>query len=284
MTLVKRTVLFALYAVGVALANVSVLRAMYELSRQDATASHLVLIPFVTIGLIWMSRQRMLATVQWDWPGGLILIGTGVALWLAARMWGAATHPGGLSLLVGAMAVLWAGGFLLFYGRAALRAAAFPILFLGFMIPIPHGVLDVAVAALKRGSTEAVAGLFSLTGTPYHRDGFVFSLPTVVIEVADECSGIRSSIALVLTSLLAGHMMLSSPWTKTLLVLLVFPLTILKNGIRIVTVSLLAIHVDPGFLTGQLHHEGGIVFFLLALAILFPFFALLRRFELKRNA
>jgi exosortase/archaeosortase family protein len=107
----------------------------------------------------------------------------------------------------------------------------------------------------------------------------VFTLPNLAIEVADECSGIRSSTALLLTSLLAGHAFLDSPWRKALLVLLVLPTTILKNGIRIVTLSLLSLHIDPAFLEGQLHHEGGILFFVLALAILAPVLILLRRFE-----
>jgi hypothetical protein len=38
-------------------------------------------------------------------------------------------------------------------------------------------------------------------------------------------------------------------------------------------------YVDPEFLTGQLHHEGGIVFFLLALALLAPVLFVLRRLE-----
>jgi exosortase/archaeosortase family protein len=53
-------------------------------------------------------------------------------------------------------------------------------------------------------------------------------------------------------------------------VLLALPLAIIKNGIRIATLTLLAMYVDPGFLTGNLHHDGGFVFFLLALAILAP--------------
>jgi hypothetical protein len=40
-------------------------------------------------------------------------------------------------------------------------------------------------------------------------------------------------------------------------------------------------HVDPGFLTGQLHHEGGIVFFVLGLVILAPILALLRKSETR---
>jgi exosortase/archaeosortase family protein len=92
----------------------------------------------------------------------------------------------------------------------------------------------------------------------------------------------RSSLALLLTTLLAGHRLLTSPWKKALLVLAAVPVAVIKNAVRIVTLTLLAAHVDPGFLTGQLHHEGRIVFYLLALAILAPVLTILRRSELKR--
>ena len=53
-------------------------------------------------------------------------------------------------------------------------------------------------------------------------------------------------------------------------------MTALLFGIHsLVTLSLLAAHVDPRFLTGQPHHEGGIVFFLFTLALAAPFFAVL---------
>ena len=58
-----------------------------------------------------------------------------------------------------------------------------------------------------------------------------------------------------------------------------FPLAVVKNGIRITTLTLLSVYVDPGFLTGRLHHEGGFVFFFLALAILAPVLLLLQRSE-----
>ena len=63
---------------------------------------------------------------------------------------------------------------------------------------------------------------------------------------------------------------------KHLLIVATLPIAILKNAIRIVSLSLLAANVDQGFLTGQLHHEGGFVFFLLALAIVFPLLSYLR--------
>jgi exosortase/archaeosortase family protein len=62
------------------------------------------------------------------------------------------------------------------------------------------------------------------------------------------------------------------------------PLSVLKNGIRIATLTLLSIHVDPSFLTGNLHHQGGFVFFLLALLILLPVFLWLERSDKPRKS
>jgi exosortase len=183
----------------------------------------------------------------------------------------------GLTLSVAAVVGAWIAGFVLFYGLPAARAALFPLLFLGFTIPIPAPILDAVTAVLKQGSAATVDALFTIVGTPHYRDQFVFSLPTVTIEIADECSGIRSTIALILTSLLAGHLFLPHTWQKFVLTAVIVPITIFKNAVRIVTLSLLAIHYNPEFLAGRLHHEGGIVFYLLGLALLAPLFSVLRR-------
>jgi exosortase/archaeosortase family protein len=68
-----------------------------------------------------------------------------------------------------------------------------------------------------------------------------------------------------------------------LFIVLVFPVSIVKNGIRIVTLTLLGVYVDPSFLQGNLHHDGGFVFFLLALALLFPVLLLLQKSEPRRT-
>jgi exosortase len=184
-----------------------------------------------------------------------------------------------LTLLIAPLVVLWTGGFVLFYGATAARDGLFPLLFLFLMVPFPPVLLQTANNFLKDGSTETVAALFALTGTPNIRDDYVFSLPYFAIEVADACSGIRSSIGLLITSFLAGHLFLEDCSKKTILALVVLPITILKNAVRIVTLALLAIHVDRSYIDGQLHHEGGIVFFLLSLGLLAPILVLLARSE-----
>jgi exosortase len=279
-TQLQRHLLFGGYSLCLIALNARVLHALIELSLRDGTASHLVFVPFVTAVLIWLKRESVFRPVR---SFGAFEIGVfvvaGALAWAGCMLWASHSGQDALSASVGALVVLWVSGFLLCYGRAAFRAALFPLLFLAFMIPMPRTLLDGVTLFLKTGSTDVVAGLFTLTGTPYLREGFIFSLPKFAIEIADECSGIRSSIALLLTSLLAGDMFLKTGWKKILLVIAIVPTAVVKNGIRIVTLSLLASYVDPSFLTGQLHHEGGFVFFLLALLILSPLFVLLRNSE-----
>ena len=272
---------FAALVLVVAALSAEKLWALAQLALADATVSHVVGVPFVVLVLIYSDRDIVFNAVR-PAPvvgGGVVLTGLMLAF-LDHTLFNVPSTD--LTIAMAGVALAWVGGFVMSYGWSSTRAALFPLAFLTFMIPMPSLVVEGATEFLKTGSTEAVAGLFTLTGTPFHRDGFVFALPSFVIEIADECSGIRSSIALVLTGLLAGHRFLQSPWTRAALVIAILPIAVIKNAIRIAALSLLAIHVDPSFLTGQLHHEGGFVFFLLALGLVAPVFVLLRRFEARR--
>jgi exosortase/archaeosortase family protein len=113
---------------------------------------------------------------------------------------------------------------------------------------------------------------FLLSGTPVLRDGTVFHLPGIVFEVAQECSGIHSSWALFLTSLVASQLFLKSPWRRTLLVAFVIPLGILRNGFRILVIGLLCVHLGPNMIHSIVHRQGGPAFFALSL---FPLYLLL---------
>jgi exosortase/archaeosortase family protein len=79
--------------------------------------------------------------------------------------------------------------------------------------------------------------------------------------------------------LLVGELVLHSASRKLFLMLSVVPILILKNGARIVAVSLLSIYVDRGFLHGWLHASGGILFYLLGLTMLIPIVMALRKSE-----
>ncbi len=171
------------------------------------------------------------------------------------------------------------GEFVLCFGRQACRAAIFPLFLLFFIVPIPPDIMDKAVLALQKGSAEISYILFKLVGIPVFRDGFRFSLPGVDIEVAAECSGIRSSLSLFLSSLMVGYLTLESRWSRAAFSLLTIPVVIFKNAVRIVTISWLGVYVDPGFFHGNLHKYGGLPFSLPAIVTLFFVLIALRKAE-----
>ena len=189
------------------------------------------------------------------------------------------TEPLSSSTYAFALVLLWIAGFALAFGHEALKMARFPLLFLFLFVPLPDVILGRVVYVLQKGSAELSAFFFQFTSVPVLREGFVFHLPRFTIEVARECSGIRSSIALLVLALLVGHFFLRTFWKQVVFLLAGFAVMIIKNGIRIVTLTLLANYVDPGFLHGDLHREGGVVFFMIGLVLLVPIFWLLQRGE-----
>jgi exosortase len=189
-----------------------------------------------------------------------------------------------ISVRAAGMVLVWIGGFILFFGWENFRRLLFPVLCLFLMVPIPEKMVEAAVFILQKGSAECVDVLLSLTGTPHSREGLTFMLPRANIEIAPQCSSIRSSLALLISCLLAGHMILRKASRKLVLVLVAVPMAMVKNAIRIVTLSLLAIHVDMGYLAGgDLHRRGGIVFFVLTLLLMWPVLWLLRKSEPRIN-
>jgi exosortase len=242
--------------------------------------THIVLIPLVSAYLVFTRRREIFAEIGFAFVPGGAVAGLGLLLLVVAAILGSGWGKNDYYALVACSTVLIViGAFIGLFGLRAFGAARFPLLFLAFMVPLPTVVEYWVIRVLQLGSAEVVGVLFPLSGVPVLRDGCVFQLPGIAIEVAPQCSGIRSSLALVITCVLAGHMFLKTTWKKIVLVLVVIPITMFKNGIRIVSLSLLGVYVDRGFLTSSLHTDGGILFFILALCLMAPILFLLRRSE-----
>jgi exosortase len=254
----------------------------YSLSNDNA--SHLVLIPVISAWIIFLERQRIFKSIGSDFGRSAFFLATGILLGVWAVMAGSHWSPlNQLSLFILALIMFWLAGFAFVFGSRPLRNAQFPLAFLILTIPIPDFLLEKFIYLLQRGSAEIAAVLFDWSGVPVLRDGFVFHFAHVNIEVARECSGIRSSLALLILAIVVAHFYLDRFWKQLVLVIVGLFVMILKNGVRIVTLTLLASYVDPGFLYGRLHHEGGVVFFLLGLILMLPVLWLLQRGERKSS-
>jgi len=260
----------------------SPLKELMTLSFRSELYSHVILIPFVSGAFIYLKRRTLFSDVKYSYPSGVMIILIGIIIYsigLNQRI--SLTQNDYLSLTIFSAVTFWIGGFVFFYGPGSFRVATFPLLFLFFLTPIPSMAVEKIIHLLQIGSAEAAYGFFKLSGVPVLREGFTFNLPGMSIEVAKQCSGIRSSIALFITSIIAGQLFLQTGWKKAVLALSIFPITIFKNGLRIVTLSLLGTYVDPRILSSELHKSGGIPFFFVALMLLAPVLWGLRKTEKK---
>jgi len=174
-----------------------------------------------------------------------------------------------LSIEMLALVSGWIGSFALCFGTRVCRALLFPLGFLFCMVPLPAFALDGIVSYLQQGSVVAARSLFAVTGIPVVQNGFLLTIPGLTIEVAKECSSIRSSLLLLITTPVLAQLLLRSPTKKAFVVALAVPLSVAKNGLRIFIIALLGTRVNPGFLTGKLHQQGGIAFFVVALLAIF---------------
>ncbi len=256
------------------------LKTLATFSFHSDVYSYSGVIPLLSACLIYLEKERIFSRVRYDLGIGLVLVFLALVIrWCNNRYSGALSPNDALSLVTLSFIVLWIGVFVLCYGTKTLQAAAFQLSILLLMVPLPQALLERSIFVLRGCSTQAAGILFRLGGVPVFQNGFKFSLPGLDVEVAEQCSGIRSGLSLFITSLLMGHLFLRSPWRRLWLVLAAFPVTVFKNGLRIVTIYWLTVHPSMGSLVVWVHRNGGIPFSFLGLSLLAFLVISLRRFE-----
>ena len=273
----KRFVGWCIYLVILCGAFALPLRDFATYARHSDVHSYVLLIPFVTAYLIYIRWKQLSCELSSAWGYALLLTATGTGALLASLHFTELGQNDYMTLIALSLVCFAIAGAFLFLGGKWAYSAMFPLFFLAFMIPLPEAAVDFLENASKEASAEVANWLFLISGTPVLRAGAVFQLPGITIEVAKECSGIRSSLVLVITSLLAANMFLHTTWRRALLVCAVIPLGLLRNGLRILVISLLCVHIGPQMIHSVIHRRGGPVFFVASLVPLFVVLWWLRR-------
>lgn len=259
------------------------LTALVALAWSDDRYTHLPLIPFICLVLILFRRRRIFRDTQGRRSPGVLLAVVGIAVAAVAQAQ-ASSPQAALPMVVSGIVLAWIGGFISFYRTGPFKAALFPLSLLLLFIPLPASLVESAQVMLQRASAEVTYLLFRLAGTTVFRQGYQFSLPGFDIEVARECSGIRSTIALLITALVLSYLFLRSGWRRASFVILTIPIAIFKNALRIASMSWLGIYVSKDYLYGDVHRFGGLPVTAFALLLLIPTLLLLQRPEQKRPA
>jgi len=193
----------------------------------DSYYSHGFIIPFVSGYLIWLKREELKATqVSTTWFGFCLVI-------LAAllHLFGTAVYIFSVSGF--SIWMLLVGSCLFVFGWKKTKKIAFPLLFLGFMFPVPLAFITIISFPLKMLAANYGVKLVELTGIPVFREGFNIIIPQGTLLVGNPCSGLRSLIAFLALGSLFAYMSNLSIARKWALFFLSVPVALLSNLIRV---------------------------------------------------
>ena len=247
----------------------------YNNSQDD---EHGKLIPFVVIVLFWWKRQECFRAAKdgW-WPAlGLLLFG------LALHVVGYAIQQTRISVvgffigLYGLTGLVW--------GREWLWKSFFPMILFAFCVParamaeIVTLPMRMKVTWLSVGFTHNILGIDVFQKGSQIIDGHGMAL----YDVAPACSGIRSLTTLLAITLVYGFVNFQKSWKRLLMVLLAFPVALLGNTARIVTVIIVgdAFGKDKGAMIEQ---KFGFITFAVAVSAILAVGWLLREDRTKKD-
>ena len=199
---------------------------LFRLSLSSDVYSHLFVIPLISGSLIYLRRRLVFGRTGGTRGAAISFFLLAIALVLLSRgLSSSISHEFALQLaILGFVMLIWSG-FAWIFGSLAFSEAVFPLFLLVFMVPLPGFILDRFIAWLQVGSANVTSWLFYVTGAHAVRDGLYFSLPGVLIVISKECSGIRSTIALLITCMAAGYLLLRTPWARAVLLLAALPVS-----------------------------------------------------------
>ncbi len=236
----------------------------------DPNFSHGFFVPLFSGFVVWQERSRLARLIPSPSWSGLALIAIALVELIVGQL-GAELFLTRTSLLI-----LVAGLIVLFLGWNFLRAVLFPWAFLLLMIPIPAIVFNQITFPLQLLASKLSAAVLPLLGVPILREGNIINLPSMALEVAEACSGIRSLMSLVTLAIIYGYLGERRLWIRWVLALASVPIAVAANSVRIIGTGLLVQYWDADKAEGYFHASWGWIIFVVSLLMLFSVHRLLK--------
>jgi exosortase len=224
---------------------------------------HGFLVPVFSAYILWREREKWLNTEIKPNNFGLLVMLGAVVILLGGSL-GAELFTTRISLLI-----LLAGMILFLAGWKMLRAVSLPLAFLILMIPLPVLIYNQITFPLQLLASRFATFWLELVQVPVLREGNVLILPNYSLEVVEACSGIRSLMTLLTLAIAYGYLVERRRWVRYTLALLMVPIAIVSNAIRIMGTGVLTFHFGQKAAEGFFHEFSGWIIFLAALVLMF---------------
>ncbi len=231
---------------------------------QSDEQGHGPIIGAVSSWLMWRRRQDVIDAPYRPatWAGGG-LFAASMLLYALGRS--QQIIQGEVLGIIGAAVAL----LLLLRGTQALRAVAFPLLFLVFLVPLPGVLVQAITIPLKMAVSYVAEFLLHYAGYPIARSGVILAVGPYQLLVADACSGLNSLFTLEALGLLYLNLMgYTSKLRNAVLAILVVPISFIANVIRVIILVLVTYHFGDEAGQGFVHTFAGMVLFGVGLAMM----------------
>jgi exosortase len=229
--------------------------------ENDADVGHGFFVPVIAAYIAWQRRDAVLAVPVKPNYWGLLLLAWG-AVQLVVGMLGVE-----LFLQRTAFLISLVGAILTIGGTPVVRALAFPLFLLIFMIPIPAVVYTQITFPLQLFASRVAEAVLALLGIPVLRDGNVLELASQKLSVVEACSGIRSLLSLTFLSLVYAYFFDTKKWMRAALFLATIPIAILANAGRVTITGILS-EWRTDLAQGFFHSVEGWIIFIVAMILM----------------
>jgi exosortase len=238
--------------------------------------SHGFLVPFFAAFVVLNKREILRNTqVKQSWAGISLILAAVLVLFMG--IYGAELFLARLSLVMLLGGLVWT-----FFGRAILREVQFALLVLLLAIPLPAVLFNQITFPLQLLASRMASALLPLFGVPVLRDGNIIQLPSMRLEVAEACSGIRSLMSLFAIAVFYGYFLEKTTWRRVVLAFASIPIAVIANGARIVGTGLCVQYWNPDKAVGFFHEFSGWLIFIVSLCCLYLLHSAMR-FRLRSS-
>ncbi len=213
----------------------------------------------------------MTPTYHSPWGWTFFIPGLGLSLlsrWSGHALWACLALP---LYLYGACLLIW--------GKERTRYLLFPIFFLLFLYPWDTLIQSVAGFHLRLLSAHMAFGGLKTIGLDASISGTIINTGRFLIDVAPACSGLAMLNVLFFFGAIGAYLYPGKTRHKLLLWASTVPLAVLLNMCRIISVGLIGHFHSAAAAAAFFHHLSGLVFFGLAMLLLYGETSLLKRIE-----
>jgi exosortase len=221
------------------------------------------LIPFFAAFLLWDKRKELLNTPVTPSWNGLWLVVLGLCE-LMLGIFGADLFIQRTSFVLLVAGLVWT-----LLGKTMLGKLKFVFFVLLLAIPLPTILFNQITFPLQTLASNWAAAALPLAGVPVMQEGHVMQLPSIQLEVAEACSGIRSLMSLFTVAVIYGYFLEKQSWRRVVLALASLPIAVAANVVRIFGTGLCVQYWDPEKAMGFFHEFSGWLMFLVSLSLLY---------------